>query len=140
MGTFTVKHIQKLEEEALKACLSGWVVLTPYSHQALAEIYNGIGPDRFPEWLRKIITGYGEIFEPAALIHDVRYHIGGTKKDFTSANDEFRENCYLLVKGKYEWWRPMRYILMNKGRRWSNYCEEFGLSGYNLTKKEASNV
>ena len=132
MGTYTVKRIFELIGEIKAAKLEGRGFLEQYSASKIAEIYNGIGPDQFPDWLRKIVTETSGIFEPAAVIHDVRYHVGGTKKDFTKANEEFRRNCYRLVKREYGWWNPVRYALLNKARRWANYCEMFGLDGYNL--------
>lgn len=132
MGTYTVKRIYELIGEIKAAELEGREILEQYSASKIAEIYNGIGPDRFPDWLRKLITDTAEIFEPAAVIHDTRYEIGGTKTDFTAANNEFYRNCCKLVKQEYSWWRPARYVLLNKARRWRNYCEMFGLDGYNL--------
>lgn len=136
MGTYTVKHVQELLKKIEEAKLQGREILRSYLTCEISEIYNGIGPDRFPDWLREIITKTAGIFEPAALIHDVRYQIGGTKKDFTRANTEFKKNCYKLVKKEYGWWNPKRYALLNKARRWANYCEFFGLDGYSLKESE----
>ena len=110
--------------------LDGREILDRFSAGELAEIYNGIGPDRFPDWLRNIVTEANGLFEPAALIHDVRYHIGGTKSDFTAANDEFRENCYTLVKAAYGWYDPRRYKWLFRAWRYAGYCQEFGWEGY----------
>ena len=62
------------------------------------------------------------------------YDEGGTREQFTAANDRFRRNCYTLVKDRYGWYDIRRYLWMNKARRWSNYCELFGWSGW--TKPE----
>lgn len=109
-------------------------ILDKYSITGIAEIYNGIGPDRFPDWLREIVTKSAGLFEPAALIHDVEYHEGGTREQFTAANDRFRRNCYALVKDRYGWWDIRRYLWLNKARRWGNYCQLFGWEGW--TKKD----
>ena len=110
--------------------LAGAEILDGFSELELARIYNGIGPDR----LREIVTEANGLFEPAALIHDVRYHVGGTKRDFSAANDEFRENCYRLVDAAYSWWNPRRYKWRFRAWRYAHYCEDFGWEGY--TKKE----
>lgn len=115
--------------------LAGIDILREFQYMELARIYNGIGPDRFPDWLRKVTTEANGLFEPAALIHDVRYHIGGNFKDFTAANNEFRENCYTLVKAAYGWYDPRRYKWLFRARRYAEYCQVFGWSGY--TKKGA---
>jgi len=102
----------------------------------LAAIYNGIGPDRFPEKLRDFVTEVNTIFEPAALIHDVEYHIGGGKADFTRANLRFRKNCDILVDNAYAWYDPRRYYWEFKAWRFAGYCEQFGWQGYHKTEAE----
>lgn len=128
-------EISKLITIAQQNNLFGREILTWFSEEDIAEIYNGIGPDRFPKWLRDIITEANGLFEPAALIHDVRYHIGGTFEDFTAANKEFRENCYTLVKAVYGWYDPRRYKWRFRAWRYAGYCQEFGWSGYNKISK-----
>ena len=125
-----MSEISKLLKIIKKHNLDGREVLDGFSRAELTKIYNGIGPDRFPDWLRKIVTEANDLFEPAALIHDVRYHIGGTKEDFTYANDEFRDNCYVLVKAAYAWYDPRRYKWLFRAWRYAGYCEEFGWEGY----------
>lgn len=118
--------------------LEGLEVLTKFSTNEIRSIYNGIGPDNFPEWLRKIITESAGIFEPAALIHDLRFSIGGTDEDYQKANDEFERNAKTLVKHKYSWWNYKRYIWLNKARRWANYCRIFGKVAWNEKKVDTS--
>lgn len=113
--------------------LKGGEIAQDFTISEIERIYNGLGPDRFPDWLRELITLASGLFEPAALIHDLRYHVGGTKADFTAANDEFRENCYTLVDAAYAWYDPLRYIWRFRAWRYARYCERFGWEGY--TKK-----
>lgn len=126
--------VNELIRKARELNLENVEILDRYSEEEISRIYNGIGPDRFPDWLRKIVTESAELFEAAALIHDVEYDEGGTREQFTAANDRFRRNCYTLVKDRYGWYDIRRYLWMNKARRWSNYCELFGWSGW--TKPE----
>lgn len=114
--------------------LDGREILQKYDLEELNSIYNGIGPDRFPEHLRDFITSVNRLLEPPALIHDVDFHEGGTKEDFTAANKRFRKNCYTVVKDKFGWYNPLRYHWLFKAWRFAGYCEEFGWKGY--TKKE----
>lgn len=116
-----------------KLNLKGKEIVNDFGIAEIERIYNGLGPDRFPDWLREIITLASGLFEPAALIHDLRYHVGGTKADFTAANDEFRENCYTLVDAAYPWYDPRRYTWRFRAWRYARYCERFGWEGY--TKK-----
>ena len=129
--TIELEKIELLRLKCEEYELSGREILDRFTIAELAEIYNGIGPDRFPDWLRSIITEANGLFEPAALIHDVRYHIGGTYDDFTEANDEFRENCYTLVNAAYSWYDPRRYKWRFRAWRYAGYCQEFGWEGYN---------
>lgn len=126
--------LHDLIQKARELRLENVEILDRYSEEEISRIYNGIGPDRFPDWLRKIVTESAELFEAAALTHDVEYDEGGTREQFTAANDRFRRNCYTLVKDRYGWYDIRRYLWMNKARRWSNYCELFGWSGW--TKPE----
>ena len=123
-------EVESLISEARALNLENVGILDRYSTEEVSNIYNGIGPDRFPDWLRKIVTESAGIFEPAAVIHDVEYYEGGTREQFTAANDRFRRNCYTLVKDRYGWYDIRLYLWMNKARRWSNYCQLFGWEGW----------
>ena len=111
--------------------LAGRDILKEFSLEQIQQIYNGLGPDRFPDWIREIITAANGLFEPAALIHDVRFYIGGTREDFSAANLEFYENCKTLVKAAYSWYDPRRYKWLFRAWRYYHYCEDFGWEGYN---------
>ena len=127
---------RELIQKAYSLNLEGVHILDKYSVEEIGKIYNGIGPDRFPDWLRKIVTESASLFEAAALIHDVEYDEGGTREQFTAANDRFRRNCYTLVKDRYGWYDIRRYLWMNKARRWSNYCQLFGWEGWTKTEEQ----
>lgn len=122
--------IEELIQKVKAAELEGAEILDRFTAEEIGKIYNGIGPDRFPDWLRELVTESAGIFEPAAVIHDVEYDIGGTWQDFTEANERFRRNCYRLVKAEYPWWSPLRYAWLNRARRWANYCQLFGWEGF----------
>lgn len=128
------KSIQQLIDSAARHGLDGAEILDSFDETELANIYNGIGPDRFPAWLRAIVTEANGLFEPAALIHDVRYHIGGDREDFTYANDEFRSNCYTLVRAAYSWHDPRRYKWLFRAWRYAGYCQKFGWCGFHKEK------
>lgn len=116
--------------------LEGIEVLDAFTYLETLHIYNGIGPDRFPDKVRELVTEINELFAPAALIHDLEYHIGGTREDFTAANDRFRRNCYTLADNAYSWYDPRRYYWRFKAWRFAGYCQEFGWSGYHKTEEE----
>ena len=116
--------------------LTGREILDDFTREELKAIYNGIGPDRFPDWLRAIVTEANGLFEPAALIHDVRFYIGGTREDFSVANAEFKKNCYTLVYAAYSWYNPRRYKWQFRAWRYYHYCEDFGWDGFHKTAEK----
>ena len=77
MSTATLEEIAELRRLCTDYDLDGRQILDGYLNSELTHIYNGAGPDRFPDWLREIVTASAGLFEPAALIHDVEYHEGG---------------------------------------------------------------
>ena len=79
--------------------LEGRKITRRFCLDELCKIYNGIGPDRFPEALRKALDTLHPALLPVALIHDVQYHTGGSKKDFTAANNMFKTNGKLVAGG-----------------------------------------
>lgn len=136
MSATTIELVRK----AYDLKLENVHILDKYSITEIGKIYNGIGPDRFPDWLREIVTASADLFEPAALIHDVEYHEGGTREQFTAANDRFKQNCYTLVKDRYGWYDPRRYLWLNKARRWGNYCQLFGWEGWTKPPEGGNDV
>ena len=54
--------INELRKKCYELELEGKEILDKYTDEDLEKIYNGIGPDRFPDWLREIVTESAEIF------------------------------------------------------------------------------
>ncbi|MBQ2436518.1 MAG: hypothetical protein II265_00360 [Clostridia bacterium] len=80
--------------------------------EAIALKYNGIGPEEWPEEWRRAITRCFDIFQPAALIHDLRFtYASGARRDFYFANIEFHNNCLKLARYSIPWWRVLRRFL-----------------------------
>ena len=101
-------HVAELIATARAAGLEGTALLDRAPAEIAAE-YNGIGPEFLPDEIRDEVTRFLALFEPAALIHDLRYSAGsGTREDFEVANMEFHGNCLKLARAKYPWWRPLR--------------------------------
>ena len=123
-----IKDLMKLCKEA---DLEGYGVLELFNEEALAEIYNGIGPDRFPKILRDALSALHPSLLPCALIHDVQYHIGGDYEDFTFANKMFGENGKRMAYYRYGWYDPRRYLVAHKARVFAELCQSFGWKGFN---------
>lgn len=98
-------HVAELITTARAAGLEGVALLDRGVDEIAAE-YNGIGPEFLPDEIRDEVTRFLAIFEPAALIHDLRYsRADGTREGFETANMEFHANCLTLARAKYPWWR-----------------------------------
>lgn len=123
----TPERIGALRAKCEEWELEGRTILDKYSDKTLARIYNGLGSDSFPAWLRAAATALSPDLEPVAMIHDADWHeADGTKESFTESNARFRRNGYRAAKRRFGWADPRRYLLMNRARRFANYCQLFG--------------
>ena len=106
----SVKEVAELLAIAQEAGLEGadWAARKPLAEIVAA--YNGIGADWMRAEVRAKITEWLALFEPAALIHDLRYtESDGYRYGFNRANDEFYRNCRLLAANRYAWYNWRRY-------------------------------
>ena len=103
-------EIDELLKIAVEAKLEGLDFLASFTYEQLSDGYNGIGPEFLPSVLREKVTKYLAVFEPAALVHDMRNHVGdGTRYGFNFANLEFLANCRKLADRAYPWYNWRRY-------------------------------
>ena len=108
---YSAAEIEELIATARDAKLEG-VELLNGDPEAIALVYNGIGPEEWPEEWRRAITRCFNLFQPAALIHDLRFtYASGTRRDFNYANVEFHNNCLKLARYSIPWWRVLRRFL-----------------------------
>lgn len=127
----SIDTIMELYYRAIELHLENIEILERYSFEDLAKIYNGIGPDSFPEWLRKVISSLHPSLAPAALIHDVEWHESDKTRDsFSESNDRFKRNGKSIAKQSFFILNPRRWIVWNQARRFGNYCELFGWNAW----------
>ena len=108
---YSAAEIEELIATARDAKLEG-VELLNGDPEAIALVYNGIGPEEWPEEWRRAITRCFGLFQPAALIHDLRFtYASGTRREFNFANVEFHNNCLKLARFSIPWWRVLRRFL-----------------------------
>ena len=69
-----LKELKELRAKAENLQLDNAAILRKYNMQQLCAIYNGIGPDSFPDWLRDCISALHPSLAVVALIHDVEWH------------------------------------------------------------------
>ena len=122
-----LKEIKKLRKLAEELQLDNCQILRKYNMQELCSIYNGIGPDSFPDWLREAISALHPSLAVVALIHDVEWHESNQSQEkFDESNTRFKQNGYMVAKSQYAWYNPRRWIVMNQARRFGNICQKFG--------------
>ncbi|OQA76210.1 MAG: hypothetical protein BWY31_04646 [Lentisphaerae bacterium ADurb.Bin242] len=123
----SLQEIIDLRARAEKLQLENREILDKYSDEELSQIYNGIGPDAFPAWLRRVISELHPTLAVVAFIHDVEwYESDGSEEKFAESNTRFKTNGYKVAKAEYGWYNPLRYIVMNDARRFGNLCQLFG--------------
>ena len=106
----SLNHIDELVTAANAAGLDGLEFLGLFDRATLAREYNGIGPEWAGEKIRAKVTQHLGLFEPAALIHDLRnYESDGTRRAFNYANFEFLGNCLKIANRTYPWYSWRRY-------------------------------
>ena len=105
------KKIDELLKTAVLNELEGVEFVQSFDYATLCREYNGIGPEWAGAKVRDKVTKYLAVFEPAALIHDMRYaHADGTMLAWQMANREFFTNCTILADATYPWYSWRRYI------------------------------
>lgn len=126
-----VKEVRKLLALTEEYKLEGREILNKYKPKQLANIYNGIGPDSFPEWLREVITDLHPSLAVVAFIHDVEwYESDGSQEKFAESNERFRRNGFKVAKVEYAWWNLMRYFVMFDARKFAWACQTFGFDDW----------
>ena len=126
-----VKLVGRLKRLADELQLENREIIGKYTMQELAYIYNGIGSDAFPEWLRSFISALHPSLEVVAFIHDIEWHESdGSKEKFAASNERFKRNGYAVAKAQFGWYNPRRWIVMNQARRFGNVCQLFGWSAW----------
>ena len=127
----TKEEIDKLFKTAVLAGLDGTDAAADCSYEEIAAAYNGIGPEWLPEKVRAKITAYLGVFEPAALIHDIRYQkADGSADRFHQANYELRDNCFRLAEYSFPWYSWRRYAAYLAAIKMFEACENFGSVAY----------
>ena len=123
---------------ARAARLDGLVFVQDLDIDTIEDGYNGIGPEFLDPDVRGKVTKYLALFEPAALVHDLRNEFSdGTREGFARANDEFLANCRKLADHRYCALDPRRYRARAVARllyRFVN-AERFGWRAWLEAKK-----
>jgi len=104
------EHLERLWQKAVTVGLDGVEWASSLGFATIVREYNGIGPEWAGAALRGIATKHLALFEPAAVLHDLRnFKSDGTRYSFNYANYEFLVNCRRLADAAYSWWNWRRY-------------------------------
>lgn len=135
-----LKHIKELKAYAEKLKLENCEIISKYSMRQLCAIYNGIGPEAFPEWLRDFVTKINADLEAAAFIHDIEWHESDcSPAHFRESNERLARNGVAIASDKYAWYDPRRYLLAAQSRKFGKICQKFGWSAWNAASTERAN-
>ena len=127
----TVDEVMRLKDLCEEYGLEGRGILSKYTDEELAAIFNGIGPDAFPQWLRSALDALHPSLAPVAFIHDVEWHESdGTESAFAESNARFRRNGCKVASAAFGWWRPRRYLVMWDAVKFARICQRFGWSAW----------
>ena len=127
----SLKEVKRLKDLCDKYELEGRGVLDGFPNTKLASMYNGIGPEKFPGWLRAVLDFLHPTLAPVAFIHDVEWSLSdGTKEAFAASNRRFRRNGCRVAKATYPWWRPRRWIVMWQAWKFARICQRFGWAAW----------
>ena len=126
-----IDEVKRLKALCEKYELEGREILSKYTDDELAAIFNGIGPDAFPQWLHSALDALHPSLAPVAFIHDVEWHESdGTETAFAESNARFRRNGCKVAAESFGWWRPRRYKVMWDAVKFARICQRFGWSAW----------
>ena len=126
-----IDEIRRLRRACEDMELENREILAKYTDEELAAIYNGIGPEAFPAWLRAALDALHPSLQPVALIHDTEWHESdGGVAGFDMSNDRFRRNGCKVACERFGWWRPRRYKVLWDAVKFARICQRFGWSAW----------
>ena len=126
-----VEEIKRLRQICEEYGLEGSELLIGRTDEELARLYNGIGPEAFPQWLRTALDALHPSLAPVAFIHDVEWsESDGSEESFAESNDRFRRNGITVACATFGWWRLRRYKVMWDAWKFARICQRFGWSAW----------
>ena len=130
-------HYSQIEAEnlhlkAIEYGLSGMELLR--DPEVVSMECNGIGAEWMPSVMTKLCTKLNPVMEVTAAIHDRRYMTRGITR--AEADLEFLTNTLRIIKDKYPWWNPWRYLMMRRAIRYYTYLVIFGDAAWEAAKKK----
>ena len=126
-----IDEIRRLRRACEDMELENRELLAKYTDEQLSDMFNGIGPQGFPGWLRKALDALHPSLKPVALIHDVEWsESDGRRETFAASNDRFARNGCTAACASFGWWRPRRYKVMWDAVKFGRICQRFGFGAF----------
>ena len=129
----SLPDVSSLIEKSRKLLLDDNGLFDKYPMEKILEVYNGVGPDRFPSWFRDMLSEINSIILPAVLIHDLDYDKGGNWDDFKKANERLGTNAIQCVKEKYGTCSWKYWFYLAKIHIFVKLCNKYGKPGWHFT-------
>ena len=127
----TLSEIKRLRAICEECELEGREILAKYTDQELVDLFNGIGPESFPQWLRAALDALHPSLAPVAMIHDAEWsESDGRRETFEASNARFRRNGCKVASASFGWWRPRRYKVIWDAFKFARICQRFGWSAF----------
>lgn len=126
-----IDEIRRLRRACEDMELENREMLDKYTDEQLSDMFNGIGPQGFPGWLRKALDALHPSLKPVAMIHDVEWsESDGRRETFDESNERFRRNGITVACASFGWWRPRRYKVMWDAVKFARLCQTFGFGAF----------
>ena len=126
-----IDEIRRLRRACEDMELENRELLAKYTDEQLSDMFNGIGPQGFPGWLRKALDALHPSLKPVAMIHDVEWsESDGRRETFDESNESFRRNGITVACESFGWWRPRRYKVMWDAVKFARICQTFGFGAF----------
>lgn len=131
-SSITINELIKLVH---KFQLDGCDLVNTLTMEQMARAYNGIGPEWFPDKLRRVISWLHSDLTPAAFIHDLRFtYSDGTYAQFVAVNLELKTNGCKIARALYSWYDPRRYLRIMQSCFFKFCCDTWGSTAYLLRR------
>ena len=126
-----IDEIRRLRRACEDMELENRELLAKYTDEQLSDMFNGIGPQGFPGWLRKALDALHPSLKPVAMIHDVEWsESDGRRETFDESNERFRRNGITVARESFGWWRPRRYKVIWDAVKFARICQTFGFGAF----------
>src|SRR5574343_651975 len=112
MDIGVIERAAKLRASVLRLNLRRDPGFDGLSVEKLAEIYNGIGPDKWPEALRAAMTAENFDLRELPFVHDVDYYFSdGSREGWEASQERWLWHGRKVVNARYPLWQAWNYRL-----------------------------